>query len=218
MEPIYRTVTSLDWITIVILISLIILVIAKRAFAIRFSNFIILPFNSKYVFLYNKKDRLNHGFHLFLTSFQILNVSLYIFWILNLYQGTDSSPSPLYFLMILGIVVIFFLIKIILQLGNALVFYNYRIISEFIFKKISYLNYSSGIMMIANVIFTYINPQAMTVFYVSFVLIVLVNIVGWVNLIKSRQKFILSYFFYFILYLCALEISPFVIIAHYLNA
>ncbi|MDX1314685.1 MAG: DUF4271 domain-containing protein, partial [Eudoraea sp.] len=60
--------------------------------------------------------------------------------------------------------------------------------------------------------------QAVAVFYVSIFLIILVNVVGWVNLIKSRQKFILSYFFYFILYLCALEISPFVIIAHYLNA
>ena len=218
MEPIYRTVTSLDWITIVILMSLIILVIAKRVFAIRFSNFIILPFNSKYVFLYNKKDRLNHGFHLFLTTFQLLNVSLYLFWALNLFEETGSSSSPLYFLMILGLVLIFFLVKIFLQLGNALVFDNYRIISEFIFKKISYLNYSSGIMMVANVIFTYINPQALTVFYISFFLICLVNIVGWVNLIRSRQKFILSYFFYFILYLCALEISPLVIIVHYLNA
>ena len=218
MEPIYRTVTTLDWVTLVILLSLVILVIAKRVFASRFSNFIILPFNSKYVFLYNKKDRLKHGFHLFLTSFQLLNVSLYLFWVLNLFGGTGSSSSPLYFLMILGLVLIFFLFKIFLQLGNALVFDNYRIISEFIFKKISYLNYSSGIMMVANVIFTYINPQAVAVFYVSIFLIILVNVVGWVNLIKSRQKFILSYFFYFILYLCALEISPLVIIVHYLNA
>jgi hypothetical protein len=218
MEPIYRTVTSLDWITLVILASLVILALAKRLFAVRFSNFIILPFNSKYIFLYNKKDRLNHGFHLFLTSFQLLNVSLYIFWAVHLFEITAGSLSPVNFLIILGLVLLFFLFKTLLQLGNALVFDNYRVISEFIFKKTSYLNYSSGIMMIANVIFTYINPQALAVFYISFILIVLVNIVGWVNLIKSRQKFILSYFFYFILYLCALEISPFVIIAHYLNA
>jgi len=218
MEPIYRTITSQDWITFVILASLIILVVAKRLFAIRFTNFIILPFNSKYVFLYNKKDRLRHGFHLFLTAFQILNISLYLFWVLNLYEGSGSSLSPLFFLMILGLVLLYFLVKIILQLGNAMVFDNYRIISEFIFKKVSYLNYSSGVMLVANVIFTYINPEALGVFYISFFLIILINIVGWVNMIKSRQKFILSYFFYFILYLCALEIAPFVIIAKYLNA
>ncbi|MCX2718222.1 DUF4271 domain-containing protein [Lentiprolixibacter aurantiacus] len=218
MDPIYRSVTSLDWITAIILLSLLILVIAKRLFSIRFTNFVILPFNSKYVFLYNKKDRLNHGFHLFLTVFQLLNLSLYLFWIVNIFNGPDRDLSPLSFLMILGLVLIFFLTKIILQLGNAVVFDNFRIISEFIFKKVSYLNYSGGVMLIANVIFTYIDPGALTVFYISFVLILLINIVGWVNIIKSRQKFILSYFFYFILYLCALEISPLVIIAHYLNA
>ena len=218
MEPIYRTVISQDWITLIIFCSLLILVIAKSIFSIRFMNFIILPFNSKYVFLYNKKDRLIHGFHLFLTAFQLLNVSLYLYWAFNMFNKSDSSLSPLFFLMILGLVLLFFLVKVLMQLGNALVFDNYKIISEFIFKKLSYLNYSSVIMMLANVIFTYISPGSYTIFYVSLFLILLVNVIGWVNLIKSRQKFILSYFFYFILYLCALEISPFVIIAKYLNA
>ncbi|MBT8312181.1 MAG: DUF4271 domain-containing protein, partial [Eudoraea sp.] len=61
MEPVYRTIISNDWVTLVILISLVLLVIAKILFASRFMTFIILPFNSKYIFMYNKKDRLIHG-------------------------------------------------------------------------------------------------------------------------------------------------------------
>ncbi len=218
MEPAYRTITSYDWVTLVIFSSLVLLVIAKILFASRFMNFIILPFNSKYIFMYNKKDRLIHGFHLFMTAFQILNFSLYLFWVLSILEGQNSSLSPLFFLMILGLMVGFVILKILLQLGNALVFDNYRTISEFIFKKLSYLNYSSGIMFLSNVIFAYISPGSETVVYVSIFLILTVNMIGWVTLIKSRQKFITAYFFYFILYLCALEIAPFVIIAKYLNA
>ncbi len=218
MEPAYRTITSYDWITLVIFSSLVLLVIAKLMFASRFMNFIILPFNSKYIFMYNKKDRLIHGFHLFMTAFQILNFSLYLFWVFSILGGANGSLSPLFFLLILGLMVGFVLLKILLQLGNALVFDNYKTISEFIFKKLSYLNYSSGIMFISNVIFAYINPHSLATAYVSIFLILTVNMIGWVTLIKSRQKFITAYFFYFILYLCALEIAPFVIIAKYLNA
>ncbi|MBT8221730.1 MAG: DUF4271 domain-containing protein [Eudoraea sp.] len=218
MEPVYRTIISNDWVTLVILISLVLLVIAKILFASRFMTFIILPFNSKYIFMYNKKDRLIHGFHLFMTAFQILNFSLYLYWILNILAGPSSNQSPLFFLMILGLLLGFILLKIILQLGNAVVFDNYKTISEFIFKKLSYLNYSSGIMFISNVIFAYINPESLAIVYLSLFLILTVNMIGWFTLIKSRQKFITAYFFYFILYLCALEIAPFVIIAKYLNA
>ncbi len=218
MEPAFRTITAYDWVTLIIFISLVLLVIAKILFGSRFMNFIILPFNSKYIFMYNKKDRLIHGFHLFLTAFQILNFSLYLFWVLSVLQGPNSSQSPLFFLMILGLMLGFVVLKILLQLGNALVFDNYKTISEFIFKKLSYLNYSSGIMFVSNIIFAYIEPGSLAVVYASIFLILVVNMIGWVTLIKSRQKFITAYFFYFILYLCALEISPLVIIAHYLNA
>ncbi|MBT8322995.1 MAG: DUF4271 domain-containing protein, partial [Eudoraea sp.] len=186
MEPVYRTIISNDWVTLVILISLVLLVIAKILFASRFMTFIILPFNSKYIFMYNKKDRLIHGFHLFMTAFQILNFSLYLYWILNILAGPSSNQSPLFFLMILGLLLGFILLKIILQLGNAVVFDNYKAISEFIFKKLSYLNYSSGIMFISNVIFAYINPESLAIVYLSLFLILTVNMIGWFTLIKSR--------------------------------
>ncbi|RZW43832.1 MAG: DUF4271 domain-containing protein, partial [Flavobacteriaceae bacterium] len=54
MEPILRDSTNVDWITIIILSSILFLVLAKILFYSRFLNFVILPFNNKYIFLYNK--------------------------------------------------------------------------------------------------------------------------------------------------------------------
>jgi hypothetical protein len=102
-------------------------------------------------------------------------------------------------------------------MGNGFVFNNTKIITEFIFKKLSYLNYSSIIMLVANTVLTYVLIDSKIVLFVSISLIILVNVIGWITLIKNYQKLITSYFFYFILYLCALEIAPFVIIANYLK-
>ena len=70
MEPVLREIGREDWITLIIFSSVIFLVLAKSLFYGRFLNFIILPFNNKYIFLYNKKDRLMNWFHIFFTAFR----------------------------------------------------------------------------------------------------------------------------------------------------
>jgi len=72
-------------------------------------------------------------------------------------------------------------------------------------------------MLAANIILTYVLNDSKIVVFASIFLIVVVNVIGWITIIKNYQKIISGYFFYFILYLCALEIAPFVIIANYLK-
>ena len=50
MEAVERMVLSNDWITGILLLSLLCMVFAKELFYNRFLNFIILPFNNKYIF------------------------------------------------------------------------------------------------------------------------------------------------------------------------
>jgi len=217
MEPVERVLNNLDWITAIIFGSILFMVIAKNLFYNRFLNFIILPFNNKYIFMYNKKDKLLNGFHIFFTLFQLLNLSLFIYLASNILSNSESDLYPMAFLAILGFLFLFLFGKILLQMGNGFVFNNTKIITEFIFKKLSYLNYSSIIMLVANTVLTYVFKDSKIVLFVCIFLIVLVNVIGWITIIKNYQKLISGYFFYFILYLCALEIAPFVIIANYLK-
>jgi hypothetical protein len=217
MEPVQRVLNNSDWITAIIFGSILFMVIAKNLFYNRFLNFIILPFNNKYIFMYNKKDKLLNGFHIFFTIFQLLNLSLFIYLASSILSNSESGLYPMVFLAILGFLFLFLFGKILVQMGNGYVFNNSKIISEFIFKKLSYLNYSSIIMLVANTVLTYVLKDSKIVLFVSIFLIVLVNVIGWITIIKNYQKLISSYFFYFILYLCALEIAPFVIIANYLK-
>ncbi|MBT8297643.1 MAG: DUF4271 domain-containing protein, partial [Maribacter sp.] len=73
MEPILRNIVVTDWITILIFLSLLFVVLVKGVFYTRFLNFIILPFNNKYIFMYNKKEKLLNWFNLFFGLFLIIN-------------------------------------------------------------------------------------------------------------------------------------------------
>jgi len=216
MEPILRNIVVMDWITILIFLSLLFVVLAKGVFYTRFLNFIILPFNNKYIFLYNKKEKLLNWFNLFFGLFLIINFSLFLYIGRNILFEPTPYSAIVVFPLILGALVLFLFIKLALQMGNGLIFGTQKTITEVIFKKLSYFNYSGLIMFVANVILTYIAIGSKVVFYVAFLLILLVNVIGWISILKNHQKFITSNFFYFILYLCALEIAPFIFIGSYL--
>ena len=218
MEAVERTVLSNDWITGILLLSLLCMVFAKELFYNRFLNFIILPFNNKYIFLYNKKGRLQNGFHLAFSLFQILNLSLFVYLgSLAWWQETRWGTSFV-FPTILVALLVFILLKTGLQLITGYIFDRDKLVKSLIFKKISYLNYSTLILFVANLLLTYLLPQSKAIVLAGFGLAVLVNIVGWITILKMYQKYLSSHFFYFILYLCALEIAPLVIISSVLNS
>jgi hypothetical protein len=217
MEPLSRSLPSLDWITLVIFLSLLFLAISKRFFYSRFLNFMILPFNNKYIFMYIKKDRLFNSFQVFFTLFQLFNFALFIYQGSVVLTDANINHSLLTYLVILGILLLYSLAKIMVQMGSGYVFNNSKVISELIFKKLSYLNYSGLVMLLANSILVYITQDSKLVVYTAIFLILLINVMGWITLVKNHQKLIANYFFYFILYLCALEIAPLVLIVNALT-
>ncbi len=217
MNPIDKVVVSLDWITIVLFASMVVLALGKYLFQSKFLNFIILPFNNRYVVLYNKKGRLLNWFHILLTVFQLINFSLFLFFVQKTFFDAQSNSNLFIFFVIAGVLLLFQLIKLLLQFTKGYIFNTTNLVSELQFNKISYLNHSSLVMFISNVLLAYIFKDSRIIIYSTIILIVSINIIGLVKLLKNYQKAIIPYFFYFILYLCALEIAPLVIVGSYLK-
>jgi hypothetical protein len=204
-ETLLRTIENADWITLILCCSILFVVLAKNFFNSRFTNFMILPFNNKYIFLYNKKDKLLHWFTVFFSIFQVINFALLIYLANEIFSTSSYTKSPY----------LFFIIISLLLLANAYLFNISEVITEYLFKKISYLNYSSLVMFIANILLTYVLKDSKAVVYASAFLILVINSIGWVIVLRNYQKLITNNFFYFILYLCALEITPLVLIGDY---
>ena len=218
MEALDRTFLSNDWITGILLLSLLCMVFAKELFYNRFLNFIILPFNNKYIFLYNKKGRLLTGFHLAFTLFQVLNLALFAYLGSLAWEHEPRWGNSFVFPILLGSLLAFTLAKIGLQLMAGYIFNREKLISSLIFKKISYLNYSTLALFAANLLLAYLLPQSKAIVLAGILVALLVNTIGWITILKMHQKYVSTHFFYFILYLCALEIAPLVIISFALNS
>ena len=142
MEPIEKTIVSLDWMTITLFTSLVVLALGKYLFHKKFLNFIILPFNDKYILLHNKKGQFSHWFHLLLTLFQLVNLSLFIFLILDTFEVIPQDRTLTNYLILLGFLALFELVKFLIQIFTGFVFNNLNLVGSFIFSKISYLNFS----------------------------------------------------------------------------
>ena len=124
MEPVTRNIIATDWITILIFLSLLFVVLAKSVFYARFLNFIILPFNNKYIFMYNKKERLINWFNLFLGFFLIINFSLFIYLGMNVLFETIQISDVIVFPLIMGLVGAFSIRQISASTGQWLHFWN----------------------------------------------------------------------------------------------
>ena len=217
MNPVLRTIESLDWITLVLFGSLLFVLIAKQLDYSRFLNFIVLPFNNKYIFMYNKKERLLNWFHILFTIFQIINTALFLFFVFKNLALIKILDAPFIFPLILVGLFLLLAVKITLQLANGAIFGSQSIFSEIIFKKMSYMNYGGIVLFLANLFLTYVSINPNIVIFTAIFLFLSVNTIGWALVLKNYQNLIANYIFYFILYLCTLEIAPLVILGSFLK-
>jgi hypothetical protein len=217
MELEYRPLETLDWITILILFSLLVLASGKYYHPSRFMNFISLPLNDKYVSLYERGALFFNGFHLSITLFQIVNYALFIYLAKEVLLGSSGAISQYGFYPVLGGLVLFLALKTIMQLGQGYIFQLESLVADLIFYKSSYFNYSSLLIFLVNVCLVYVWPNSTLLIYLALGLVVLINSVGLLSVLKHHQNLIRANLIYFILYLCTLEIAPIVLFGSYLK-
>ncbi|PTM11696.1 MAG: DUF4271 domain-containing protein [Bacteroidetes bacterium] len=206
-----REIISNEWFTILIVFSICVLAFAKYAFTNRFSDYLWVIGNSKYLKIYAREQKFIDQFDSLL--FINLVISLGIFS----YVGYSKLVNPLDFDFALFVKIFvgigsLILIKVLLERLIGSLFDIDELIDSYIFQKTNYKNYVGLILLPINIILLFaINPTA-TIIYVVFGLIILINLIGFITSFKTHQKTILNNLFYFILYLCALEIAPYIIL------
>ena len=76
----------------------------------------------------------------------------------------------------------------------------------------TFKNYSGMVFLIANLFLLYTSHYAQIIIIAAFSLICVINIIGFITSFQNYQKIINPNFFYFLLYLCALELGPYVLL------
>ncbi len=207
-----RLINSTDWATYMLLSCFVLLALAKYFYPRRFHEFSLLPLTNQYFFVHGKDDELNHPFNLMLFTVQIVSVSIFVYLLFKVFNPAEVQQNEWLFLQICTAYSVFVLIKFSLEKIVANIFSMDAIINNYLYQKLSYRNFLGILFFAGNLFFFYVySPTALGLLIFGGCLLAL-NAIALLYSYKKKGKLILSNFFYFILYLCALEISPYIIL------
>lgn len=203
-----RIIESLDWVTLIMVGCILIIAILKVIYPKRFNDFIRLPVSNNYFLAKGKSEELRHPFSILLFVIQLISISLFV----NLFFLEKGKANVLLFLQILFVVFVFIIVKTSIEKMIGAIFSIEKLIDHYIYEKLSYRNFLSLLLIITNLIFYFsIKPDLNTLLILTGILF-LVNMLILSYSYKNYRSLIFSNLFYFLLYICALEISPYLIL------
>ncbi|WP_262506270.1 DUF4271 domain-containing protein [Salegentibacter mishustinae] len=198
--------------TLTLMGAFLLLAIVKTAYPQRFEDFLSLLTSNKFMMFRGKKNKAFHPFNILLFFVHLISFSLLFYLFFN-YFWEESSLEPVFlFIRIATAYASFVLLKFGLEKIVGNVFDLDAQIDSYLYQKISYRNFIGLILLIPSLIFIYtFTPTAFTLYSLLGIL-VLTNIFSLLLIYRKNQSLITGNWFYFILYLCALEIAPYIIL------
>ncbi|TXD82555.1 DUF4271 domain-containing protein [Subsaximicrobium wynnwilliamsii] len=207
-----REVVSNDWFTIALTVGLVAVALSKYLFAHRYSDFISVLGNSKYLKIYSRDQKFIDGFDaLYFVNF-IISVAIFAYVCYSTLVHPSAFDLDQFFKLLFGVGVLF-LSKVLLERLIGSLFEIDTIIDSYLFQKTTFKNYTGFILLPVNCILIYTLTPSKSLIYGILIVIVIINLVGFISTFKMYQKLLLNNIFYFILYLCALEIGPYLILS-----
>lgn len=211
-EP--RMIGARDWATVVFVLLIAIVVVVKSVFETRFQEFMRLAFSDKYLKVYRDSSYLMSGFTIFLFLVQLASLAFFIQLLLHHFFQTSKTDGIL-FVQILTFVSVFVLSKFLIDkiIGNA--FNIEEFADQYNLQKVSYRTYVGLLLLPVDLILFYNSDASNLLIYFIIVVILLLNMLTYILSLKNYQNLLVGKLFYFILYLCALEIAPYYFIYYW---
>jgi len=204
-------VPTYELFTIIIVVSLLFITLAKALYPKRFNDFVSVVGNSNYLKIYLREQKFFDKFDALLFVNLILSITIFSFICVR-FDSVLLNPSiDDLFKLFVGIG-IFVLIKVLLERLIGSLFEIDKLIDAYLFQKISYKNFLGLLLFPINVFLIFSFKPNLTIIYIIIIILFIINVSGLVTTIKTNQSLIKQNLFYFILYLCALEIAPYIII------
>lgn len=211
-EP--RTIGARDWATLIFVLLMTIVVVVKSVFETRFQEFMRLAFSEKYIKVYRDSSYLMSGFTIFLFVVQLASLAFFVQLMLHHFIQTSKTDGILY-IQILTFLSVFVLSKFLIEKIIGTAFNIEEFADQYNLQKVSYRTYVGLLLLPVNLILFYNSNPSNFLIYFLIVVILLINLLTYALSLKNYQNLLLSKLFYFILYLCALEIAPYYFIYYW---
>ena len=204
MQALEKIITTKSWVTALIMLLFIGVVLLKALDTNRFKGSVFSLFNINFIESESEENRtFFDSFKVVIFMFTVIALSLlaYRFKMYRLSINVTSFSSYLpVFLSLLS----YFLIKRTLEYLLFYLFLIKRDVRFFIVSKVNYLYTITFLLYLVIVLSEYIGFKQVYLFYFA----ALLFIVRFVIHLVANKKLIFNKLFYFILYICAVEIAP----------
>ncbi len=214
VEFLHRDPLSVDWATILFVLTLAVIVVTRNTFPVRFAEFIRLGVSNKYLSVYRDANNMKSGFTISMFIVQMVSLSFFVHYVLSLF-GHSQLDSLVSFVRVFSVLVFFVLIKYFIEKIIAVCFGIEDFAEQYNLVKVTYRSFLGLILF----------PVAALLFYNHFLpnyllwgtlgMFVLTNVALFMLLLKNHQNSLRQFILYFILYLCTFEIAPYIILYHW---
>jgi hypothetical protein len=203
-----RIIESKDWATFLFVFSFMLIAISKTRFETRFNDFLKILVTNKYIKVYKETSHLMSGFSVLLFIVQIISFSFFIQILLD-HFGYFSKYDWVLYIRIFTFFSVFVLSKFLIEKIIATSFEIEEFTEQFNLQKVSYRSFISILILPVNVYLYYNDTSTNYIIYITLIVVLLINLLTYLVSLRIYQNLIISNIFYFILYLCALEIAPY---------
>ncbi|WP_353168098.1 DUF4271 domain-containing protein [Flavobacterium sp.] len=203
-----RILINKDWAALLFVLAIAIVAINKTIFSVRFNEFIKLGYSEKYNKIYKDTNNLLSWFTISMFVIQLISFSFFILLFLSYFNYTKTDNFITY-IQVITFLFVFILSKFLIEkiIGTAID--SESLVDKFNLIKVNYRAFLGFILLPINIVLYYNSWPIKEVFYIILTIFLLYNVFTYYFFIKTYQKTILSKLFYFILYLCTLEIAPY---------
>jgi len=135
-----------------------------------------------------------------------------LYFLITVFFNEFKTQGVLLYLQIVSYYTLFLGVKFYIEKIIANLFSFDEYLEIYLYHKLSYRNLMGIFLLGINILFLYTLPQSPLLLLILILILLLVNLLSLFYTYRTNEKFIIDRFFYFILYLCALEISPYLIL------
>ena len=210
-----RNILLKDAFTVIILSLIIIITLIKYNNHKKFNSLLKIFWNSFYLKKYKYEKITYYLFDYFLQINFIVSLGLFVFIYNIIYNGNRLSFNFLEFIDIIQIIITFLVLKNLTEIVISWVFNIQWLTNLYLNEKINYNSLIGLIILPINVLILYFFSPSINILFVFIYIILLLKLTAYVNSFILHQKTIKKSWFYFILYLCTLEIIPYLLLYNF---
>lgn len=211
-----RIIENKDWATLLFMLAFAAVAITKSAYENRFSEFTRLIFSDKYVKIYRDVSHLKSSFTIALFFVQIVSYSFFILLTMHIF-GYASKTDWMLFIQIATFLTYFILAKYLIEKIIGTSFNIDEFVDLFNLQKATYRTYIGILILPVNAVLFYRDDISESVPLAIIGVSVCISVFSYFISIKTYQNTIISKLFYFILYLCTLEIAPYYFLYYWIT-